>query len=411
MEDLIDQRHEETLDWWVISAEGQPAVRTGALEVLRRQGHAVSLLDVGPYVAQWIGDHVFFFSRWGDSVNLWQIPISATDWKITRSAQRLTFGTGLEIQPSVAGNQIAFASLSENIDLWGLPIDTNQGKTAGEIQRLTQDVSPDDQPSISLDGKKLAFRSLRLGNADIWLKDLETGKETSLIATPLDEDRPRISEDGTQVAYTSTADQKSSIHLVAVTGGTPEKVCEDCDFAWDLSQDGQEILYKSSGQNSLWLLRPSAGQKSEFLRHSEYSFWQASFSPDSLWIAFLVSGGGVRSHVRVMPLRHEQAVPESEWIAITEGEPVDKPRWSPGGSWIYFISHRDGFRCLWAQRLEPSTKRPMGLPTDIYHFHSVRRSLLSVGLAFAEISVARDKIVFPLGELTGNIWMTSLDLK
>ena len=53
----------------------------------------------------------------------------------------------------------------------------------------------------------------------------------------------------------------------------------------------------------------------------------------------------------------------------------------------------------------------MGLPTDIYHFHSVRRSLLSVGLAFAEISVARDKIVFPLGELTGNIWMTSLDLK
>ena len=31
--------------------------------------------------------------------------------------------------------------------------------------------------------------------------------------------------------------------------------------------------------------------------------------------------------------------------------------------------------------------------------------------AFAEVSVASDKIVFPLGELTGNIWMTKLDLK
>jgi hypothetical protein len=55
--------------------------------------------------------------------------------------------------------------------------------------------------------------------------------------------------------------------------------------------------------------------------------------------------------------------------------------------------------------------QPIGPPTDICHFHSARRSLSSVGFAFAEISVARDQIVLPLGELTGNIWMTKLDLK
>jgi hypothetical protein len=37
--------------------------------------------------------------------------------------------------------------------------------------------------------------------------------------------------------------------------------------------------------------------------------------------------------------------------------------------------------------------------------------MLNVGYAQLEISVARDKIVFNLGELTGNLWMAKLDLK
>jgi hypothetical protein len=37
--------------------------------------------------------------------------------------------------------------------------------------------------------------------------------------------------------------------------------------------------------------------------------------------------------------------------------------------------------------------------------------MLNAGCAQLEISVAQDKIVFNLGELTGNIWMAKLDLK
>jgi hypothetical protein len=35
--------------------------------------------------------------------------------------------------------------------------------------------------------------------------------------------------------------------------------------------------------------------------------------------------------------------------------------------------------------------------------------LLNVGLNLLEISVARDKIAFPLGEITGNLWTTTLE--
>ena len=40
-----------------------------------------------------------------------------------------------------------------------------------------------------------------------------------------------------------------------------------------------------------------------------------------------------------------------------------------------------------------------------FNFHSARRSLTNVGLSSLELSLARDKIVFPLVELTGAIWM------
>ena len=87
----------------------------------------------------------------------------------------------------------------------------------------------------------------------------------------------------------------------------------------------------------------------------------------------------------------------------------DKPRWSPDGNRIYFVSDRDGFACLWSQALEPETKRPVGPPLPLYHIHQVRRSILNVGWALMHIAVAPDKIVLNMGEITGNIWMTKLN--
>ncbi len=111
----------------------------------------------------------------------------------------------------------------------------------------------------------------------------------------------------------------------------------------------------------------------------------------------------------IVPFRGEALIPEREWIAVSNGSSWDdKPRWSPDGNLLYFTSDRDGFVCLWAQRLNPATKRPIGAPFVIYHVHLARRSMANVGHGPLEISVARDKIVFNMAELTGNIWMTTL---
>jgi hypothetical protein len=80
-------------------------------------------------------------------------------------------------------------------------------------------------------------------------------------------------------------------------------------------------------------------------------------------------------------------------------------RWSPDGNRLYFFSNRDGSDCVWVQQLNPATKRPVGSPQALYHLHSARRAILAFpAMGF---SVARDKAVLPLRELTGNIWMAA----
>jgi len=99
------------------------------------------------------------------------------------------------------------------------------------------------------------------------------------------------------------------------------------------------------------------------------------------------------------------AASEREWFRITEGDvKADKPRWSADGKIVYHTADRDGFWRFWAQPVDPTTKRPVGSPISLYHFHSARLSMANVGRGGEEISIGKDMIVLNLGELTGNIW-------
>ena len=73
-----------------------------------------------------------------------------------------------------------------------------------------------------------------------------------------------------------------------------------------------------------------------------------------------------------------------------------------------FTSLRDGFHCLWAQRLRPDTKQPIGTAFAVYHAHSARLSMNNTGFLGLEMAVARDQLFINLGELSGNIWTTIL---
>jgi len=399
----------EPWDWWVAPVEGGTAVPTGAMGVMRRQGLKGTRHNLTPkkWVASEHGEAIIFSAQLGDSINIWQLEISSQTWQISHAAERLTFGAG-EVDPSFAEpGRLVFASSSGQSDIWSLPIDANQGKVRGEPQLLTQNATDDVHPSLSADGKKLAFNSTRSGHPDIWIKDMETGQERALTDDPQRQTRVLISPDGSRVVYSVFDDGKTQLYEAAATGGPPRRLCDNCDavpLGW--SPNGVEILYRYGQPIHFGLLNVVSGERQVVLQHRQYNLHRGQISPDERWIAFFVPIGPSRFPVFIAPLRRGATPGESEWIKVTDRLGVDRyPFWSPDGSLLYFVSDRDGFLCIWAQRLDPATKRPFGSPIEVYHLHNARRSLANSVEGYWGMSLTRDKLVFSMAEITGNIWM------
>src|SRR5208283_2649480 len=89
---------------------------------------------------------------------------------------------------------------------------------------------------------------------------------------------------------------------------------------------------------------------------------------------------------------------------ISEGPWDDKPRFSRDDKLILFTSDRDGFQCIWAQRIGPDM-HPAGSPFAVHHSHQRRHSLGNISTELVQMDVGPRMIVFNRAELTGEIWL------
>jgi serine/threonine protein kinase len=405
----------EEPDWWVAPVDSEiqaddKAVKTGAFAVFRRKGISVYM---GP--GGFRGDQIVFSADESsvrkviNATSIYQISISARSWKASDKLERLTLGTGVDAEPAPStGGQVVFTSMQFSENIWFLPLDV-RGRVGAEIRRITDGFGFDATPSVSRDGTKLVFTSERFGNRDVWIRDLKTGREAALTSTPLDEAWPVISADGTKVAYTVSGQATQPIYVVDARippgSSVPEKVCEDCGEPVDWSPDGSQIIYISGQPKAVGSFRAVKG-KARIAQSARYDIDQAQFAPDGAWISVVVHIDANRTRVFAIPICDGPAVSESQWIPITDGASWDdRPRWSPLGNVIYFISKRDGFECIWKQALDPASRRPVGPPLAVHHFHSTGLSMMHMGLDRLGLSVAADKLAFNLLELRGNVWM------
>jgi hypothetical protein len=132
------------------------------------------------------------------------------------------------------------------------------------------------------------------------------------------------------------------------------------------------------------------------------SLWQAHFSPDGRWIVFEVVEShehGYESAIYATPAFGEH------WVRITSGKSwEDKPRWSPDGRTIYYISERDGYFNVWGRRFDPKKGTPEGDAFPVTSFDSpkmmVGHSVSSVGL-----SITRNHLVLTITQVSGSIWV------
>ena len=150
----------------------------------------------------------------------------------------------------------------------------------------------------------------------------------------------------------------------------------------------------------------STGAREIVLSHPKKGLYGARFSPDGRWIAFASGLSGGQARIYVAPVRRP-AARETEWIQIS-GDFAGEPSWSPNGEVLYFRSKRDGYHCIWAQKLERG-KKPAGEPISIQHFHSVGLGLYLVKATDFNLSVGKTRLVLNVAKDSGSLWSTRLD--
>lgn len=403
--------NEDSLDWWFVPIDGGGAIRTGAYQALaaaRAQSPegSWSIAATGPQFpdpACWSATEntVIFSMAIGGATDLWKIGVSPETGKVTGELRRVTEGAGNETNPSCpSGDTLTFAKVETKTDVWSLPIDLNRGKPEGALERVTQTPASRGRVSVSNDGRFVAFDSDQAGVQNIWIRDLATGKESSVASSSDRQGYPVLSGSGSMVAYSAFEGDKRVVYMSA-PGGVPEKLCEACPFAMSWSRDEKTLLMLGGIPYQVNALDIASHRQTPILKDPRYSLLYARFSPDDRWVSFTVRTQVNRARIAIAPLGGSSPVPESAWIYIAEVGPRDSSNWSPDGKTLYFFSPRDGHRCLWGQRIDPISHHPQGAPFAVQHFHG--------RLAYRDVewSAGGGRIVMVLNEDSGNIWMMS----
>jgi WD40-like Beta Propeller Repeat len=205
--------------------------------------------------------------------------------------------------------------------------------------------------------------------------------------------------------------------MVSAAGGEAERVCLDCTPR-GFSSDGSVVLlqkYDQTDSNKDRIVALDLRTKTEhdFLSHPNGALYHPFFSWDDHWVVFKKVPSsdltGRISQILIAPVRHGSAGTEAEWIPVTDGlHSDDKPQFSADGNTVYFTSTRDGYLCIWAQKLDPATKRPFGSPFVYEHFHNSSGHFASINQIASDLSLARDKILINLPEIRPAIWMTQM---
>ena len=91
------------------------------------------------------------------------------------------------------------------------------------------------------------------------------------------------------------------------------------------------------------------------LRDAQLSLWGARYSPDGKWLCFNAHAAKGNSVVGVASV---SGPPDRPWSRVTDGQDwADKPRWSPDGRSLYYISSaEEGIYNLHARRVRSADR-------------------------------------------------------
>ena len=390
-------------DWYFVPDDGGPMVSTGAREALRPG-------DFGPgrnlAVMQ---DGVMFAHGSVESANIYRLPFDAAFQKVSGPPVPIIVGAGLNFSPTASqdGRRIAFAvgnNLSNNI--WRASLDPKTGAAISSPIRVTSGVDPSFVPSPSRDGKRLAYVGSARKSPEVRIRDLDSGTDLRLTSAK-EWTYVVLSPDGSTVAFSSDQRLGSGIYVLPSAGGIPKRLCAACGRPVEWLPDRTKLLIDNAGpnQHEIQILDVTTGQTTPLVRHAEYQLTMPRLSPDGRTLAFTMVRPGRERRLYLAPFTGEP-IPEQQWSVLVDGANLDRqPGWAPTGATLYFLSERDGTRCVWAQRVDAATRQPIGSPFAALHMHQFRYNLTDLDPASVGLSIANGQLFFASSDLQSNVWL------